>query len=308
MLKKIKKLLLGTPETAVNDMVASGDSDGQVHDAAEQRQVQNEVSQESAQELPVPEPVNKPASTVNAVDRCSFLIEGIARALRPTAGAGGTARLTIWVNDPDGMDDVLVELPKFRKGLVNELYERGLDQYCSGEIVVQLSAPEENVKSLKIDDRVSISIGKKANPAPVSVAPEVTELRLKLLSGGQMTEAEYAFTGTPGKKSEINIGRQRAPMVNGVVKMNQVVVNDGEPDAETGAVSRRHARILYNGSRFSIQAYPGGCTSEGGASTRLCHSEDNAPSELTSSFAAYPLRNGDIIILGKKVSLQVSLS
>ncbi|MDE7427090.1 MAG: hypothetical protein K2M79_04765 [Muribaculaceae bacterium] len=302
MLKKIKKILLGTSEPQVKAEAVSEQMTGMTQEAhAQARDEEQESSVLSARE-------EKPASTVNAVDRSSFLVEEIARALQPTAGAGGVCNLTVWVNDPYGMDDALVESGKFRKGLINELYERGLDQYCAGDFNIQLCAPDDKVKAIRIDDHVSISVGGKAVKTPAAVEAEATELRLTLLGGGQMAQPEYVFDATPGKKMEINIGRQRSPMVNGVVKLNQVVVNDGEPDAESGVVSRRHARILYNGVRFTLQAYAGGCTAQGGASTRLCHCEDTAPAELTSIFAAHPLRDGDVIILGKKVSVLVNIS
>lgn len=245
------------------------------------------------------------ADTDNAFDNSRRLIDAVVGHLRPLAGAGGSSELHFWLDDgADPTLPLLIDGESFRSAMCQELYEQRLEQFAVQPFVLHTDAQPEGLRLLyRVVNGVSMSVG----PVPKVVHEPKTTMqtaRLSLVEGtGHALQPDLELVpGTDKKRWCIGRGREHLSSVS--LRRNDYVVNDGEPEADGGAVSRAHCDIHYRNGAFYLQACPGGCRQEGGAATKVLPAGSDRIIELHSSTLQRQLTPGDIITLGNTVQLR----
>lgn len=120
---------------------------------------------------------------------------------------------------------------------------------------------------------------------------------------GSIVEAEYILDSSV--KMVYHIGRGIISRRDGTLRRNDIVIRDNESDPQladlNSRVSSAQADIVVCNGRFCLRASSGGCRSKGGAPTKLIR--DDRVTELTDTSAMFPLESGDLIELGKSLTL-----
>ncbi|MDR0893815.1 MAG: hypothetical protein LBN06_00715 [Prevotellaceae bacterium] len=145
-------------------------------------------------------------------------------------------------------------------------------------------------------------------PPPSAVATQAT---IRIADGlGSLAESVYHLNATHRKVYHIGRGKQ-VDTPKGM-RTNHIIVRDDDPDESqnkrNSCVSRAHADIVFHDSKgFCLRALPGGCSSEGGSSTKIQHKDEETKYPLNSSRTHKPLKDGDRIELGKTVVLEFKI-
>lgn len=114
----------------------------------------------------------------------------------------------------------------------------------------------------------------------------------------------------PEAKNVYRIGRGAISRRSGSIRRNDIIINDRETDPalreSNECVSSSHADIVVRNGRYCLRAADGGCRAKCGSATKLIH--DDKIIELTDTATLMPLSDGDMIELGKSVTLLFSTS
>lgn len=126
---------------------------------------------------------------------------------------------------------------------------------------------------------------------------------------GSLKQAEYLIDTAAGGKTVYKIGRGDFSTKNGVPRQNDIVINDAEPDAALADlnkyVSSSHANIELTNGNFYLHAMISGIS--GGNATKIIREGSPNPIKLETDKTLYPLKNGDIIELGRSVMLKFEI-
>jgi len=126
---------------------------------------------------------------------------------------------------------------------------------------------------------------------------------------GKLEQQKYVLDASG--KSRFNIGRGKVSLKNGRYHENYIVIKDSpdfgnEKDDKIKInqfVSSEHATIVYSkNTGFSLRTLRGGCE-EGGNRTRIIR-ENKPPRDLQSTAIEIPLKDKDLIELGKSVFIR----
>ena len=240
----------------------------------------------------------------NAQAAVGDLITWIIDALAPLRGGFGPDAvhdMTIHVADPRArllMGDTFIK--KLRVELDNNL----LDGISAGEILV--------------------ADGLTDNPAALNVKPGLLQLKLTKRGGeppkasgkaviaivegtGSLKQQRYELDAS--SKTVFHIGRGKVVKKGGVIRINDIIINDEETDDKILAINRRvssaQADILWRNGAFYLKAMPSGCRPEGGAATKVYHEEKFR--ELRDTFMPVLLHDGDFIELGGTLLLSFNI-
>lgn len=242
-------------------------------------------------------------SANNFYDNSRCLIDGIIAALRPMAGGDNADRLHLWLADEAPETLVLtVESGRFRELLITELYNQRHDSLANGAVEIHRGTAPEGTRLLPLPtDFLSLSLGPL--PSVKSAAQAPTAVRLRLVEGTGRALRDTLDLKPGADRSSWNVGRGSDHRLADRLRHNDFVVNDGEPEADHGAVSRAHCTVSYRDGEYYIQANAGGCRLEGGAATKVVSAATGTVSELQCSRLQRRLHPGDIIELGKSVRI-----
>lgn len=248
------------------------------------------------------EPSKRPADTDNAFDNSAMIIQRIITVLRPLAGGEGSEDLTLWVKEDNLVLQHLIKSKKFAQNLSLELLEARLDQFARGRLNIETGAVPEGLHAPTIlPGQLFLSFGKEFKPKPKGM----TKAWLHLVEGtGNALQPDFELDAAQSKLW--HIGRGSMHKESQSIRRNAYVVNDGDPEANSGLVSHAHCDIVYNDGVFYLQACPGGCRNEGGSATKVLDHRTDRLTELHSCTIRRPLRPGDIIELSKAVQIQFS--
>ena len=123
-----------------------------------------------------------------------------------------------------------------------------------------------------------------------------------LISGRVEMTAEHCRT-SPNRRYNIGVG-SRPQLDNGSIRYNEIAIDDNpeSPAYEMNKyVSRSHAHIGYSNENGFILCAETGGTPQAGKSTVISRNQQQKP--LSHSGVSFPLKDGDQIILSRRVIL-----
>ena len=130
--------------------------------------------------------------------------------------------------------------------------------------------------------------------AEISILPETGSLE------------KTSYTLAIEDRKEFHIGRGRVCRKNGTYRINDIVIRDNDSDKtiqnNNNCVSSAHCDIVVKDGIYYLRAMKNGCRTEGGSATKIIR--DQIPIELRDVHTLFPLKDGDIIELGKTVMLE----
>lgn len=138
---------------------------------------------------------------------------------------------------------------------------------------------------------------------PMHMAPR--KARITVFHGkGSLKQEEYLLDTAADNKKMYCIGRGDISTKGGVFRENDIIINDVEPNPAIAElnnyVSSSHANIEVRDGGFYIRAMQGGLAN--GNATKYIR--DGKVFKLETDSMSYPLQDGDLIELGRKVYLK----
>lgn len=261
---------------------------------------------------PRPQPEEKPqekprATSIESRDRAVKLL---VEAMLPAVGSKSAAIANLVVHivvDAGGYDplDYAWADEKLKEKLRVALDNAMLEAVGSRSITLKLTPVAELPESAVevVGGELFYSWGADKNSPSVQAQ---TAARISLIEGtGSLASPFYELDSSV--KTVYHIGRG-IKAVGSKFRVNDIVIrtDDADPDLQTANnhVSSNHADILSREGRFYLKACEGGCRSLQGSPTKLISGE--SIKELTDTNSMHPLTNGDMIELGKTVTLLFS--
>ena len=228
----------------------------------------------------------------------------IVNALKPMRDANNIKVLTLWAPDARAYEilssgDTIEQL---RLSLDNAL----LTTLANRPIHVREGRPKEGAAStLVMKDQLYMTF---ADPAEGEEQSEGVRCSLSIVDGkGSMEKDAYVLEARNGE-TRFYIGRGATGNRYGY-RQNDIVVKTDDPDKVVQGlnnhVSSSHAVIIAAEGKFFLQVLPGGCRYTNGNPTKVTH--NNVTVEIMDINMRRQLHDGDIIELGKKVLLKVSI-
>lgn len=228
------------------------------------------------------------------------VLDALVRDLGALRGKSDVQGIQLWV--ADSVTAQAIQGKEFNARLRLRLDDAGLEELGRGTIAVRREAAPAGARSLA--HGVSLTVGDDEGAA----APQATGRLVVSEVAGHGTLACPRYVLDSGVKSEWHVGRGAQSSRN-PHRTNDVVVRDDDDEAVmrqfNAFVSSEQATIVAVAGRFFLQAMPAGCRDAGGCATKIISGEHVR--ELTDVSRRYRLSDGDLIELGTKVLLAVSL-
>lgn len=121
---------------------------------------------------------------------------------------------------------------------------------------------------------------------------------------GSLEKPFYTLFKEEGKV--FHVGRGQISRKNGTYRINDIVIRDNDSDEtiqkNNNCVSSAHCDIVVKDGIYYLSATKNGCRTEGGSATKIIR--DQISTEIRDVQTLSPLRDGDIIELGKTVMLK----
>ncbi|MDR0834582.1 MAG: FHA domain-containing protein [Candidatus Symbiothrix sp.] len=251
---------------------------------------------------------NKTTEATDAVTFRNDLLETIVKTLRPQAFADnvdGSYILYVAGTDDDLNYQAEVNKPGFKKDLLLALEHANITVVANVPWTIKTTLPpKEATGSSEVKKGVCLQYVKTEEevivPAPVPSKAKVSIWHDK----GSLVKESYRLDSS--KRKSYNVGRGEFNDKTGLE--NHIAINDHESNTEkselNACVSRTHAKIVFEEEKgFCLQVLPGGSKLATGNSTKIRHGEDSIV-EAQNLNLNYPLSDGDIIELGRKVLLK----
>ncbi|MBP1617261.1 MAG: hypothetical protein H6Q14_1088 [Bacteroidetes bacterium] len=286
MLKKLLKLLIPQDDT-------ESDSSGNISQRPSQEQALEEKLG-NGQNLSI-------AGEDNIIDVQANLLNAIAGYFKPYYGKQEFKEtIVIWVANEQQLLQAEVREKEFEEALRREFQNRQLEALVDAAILFETQTPPQNGAWTEVTKGVFIEI----RPLEVRTIQTATKAQISLVGGtGSLFKETVLLDST--EQRIYNIGRCEIVRDNGI-HINHIAIrdNDNEQASNNNCVSRKHARIVFKeGAGFCLQALTGGCRPLGGGSTKVFRNEIEV-SELRDISMLFPMRDGDLIELGKAVLLK----
>lgn len=151
------------------------------------------------------------------------------------------------------------------------------------------------------------------NSGKIEVTPIRTEKKneaawyaeISILSDtGSLEKPSYTLAKEEG--NVFHVGRGRISRKNGTYRINDIVIQDNDSDEHiqknNDCVSSAHCDIVVKDGMYYLKATINGCRAEGGSATTIIR--DQIPKEVRDVQTLFPLKDRDIIELGKTVMLE----
>ncbi len=228
------------------------------------------------------------------------IISSILKILNPYRGFDDFSGCSLWVSDAIFS---IVDSEDFRDRLKVAFDNNYFESLGGGTIDVRQGWPDEGKTAVTKLPNYEIWINWQKR-----TEIRYKEARITIVEGtGSMAEMEYIINGD---KSIYHIGRGKLDRRDNQYRLNDIVIRTDDPDADIQSnnnyVSQSQADIVFEEGAFYLKACRRGCRTYGGSPTKLIHNQDII--ELRNTEALYPLYDGDMIELGKRVVLLFNLS
>ena len=242
----------------------------------------------------------------NAIESREYIINAIIQSLEPMQGLSKDKfnGLTIYITEQ--RLQLLTEGKDFLQHLCAQMDNHGFESLSDLVAITNDTAPNN---AITVMPGMRLMLHQKESKGGEELPPPATgKMRIFIFEGqGSMQQAEYILNAK--EKQVFHIGRIKFVRDLSPRRINDVVIKDDESVDElkklNSKVSRSHADIIWRDGMFFIKAMRGGCRPEGGAATKVIRNEQET--EMLTSNMLYPLRDGDLIELGKAVILQVNI-
>ena len=256
---------------------------------------QPERTTANAAETPKSEEQN--SDKVSAPQIRAAVIKNIAALLKPLLGKDDFKGIAFYATQ----HIYALALDKeFEKLLRLEFDNRGFKSLGNGKVEVFEGQPTDDAHKVYSDIIFAEILTKET---PMHTAPR--KARITIYHGkGSLKQEEYLLDTAVDNKKTYCIGRGDISTKGGVFRENDIIINDVEPNPAIAElnnyVSSSHANIEVLDGGFYLKAMPGG-VSNGNATKYI---RDGKVFKLETDSMSYPLHNGDIIELGRKVYLK----
>lgn len=254
-----------------------------------------------------------------AIDKRAFVIDALLKKFRNSTGTDSRLMENLLIivvrnEDDDDMSKYDWVGERFEADLRRALADAFLDRIGSKSLKIELRPKPDSPDCISlIDNRIYYTWRKPEGAADPKKKDDVPYQRasayISVVKGtGSLAQAVYELD--TDKQTSWHIGRGVTARKGGKYRINDIVVKDTESNPDlmecNGHVSSAHADIIYKNNRFYLRAAIGGCRACGGSPTKLVRDEQAV--ELRDTSIVYPLADGDMLELGKKVLLLFSLS
>lgn len=244
----------------------------------------------------------------NAIDTRDRAVKMIVASMRRAAGSNSSALrdLVVWVEVPShdfNPIDYSWADEKMLKDLRLALDNALLSSVGARSLSLRFATADEisAIQTVTVaDDQLYFSweMPKVEEKIPVERAAVSV-----VGDTGSLAEPRYELVAR--EKTLWKIGRGVIARRVGTFRRNDIVIPENDPDERLDRANRHvssgHADILFRNEKFCLRACRGGCRGTGGAPTKIIHGD--SVTELTDINALYPLADGDLIELGKSVTL-----
>ena len=252
-----------------------------------------------------------------AIDKRAFVIKELLKKFRSSTGTDtklmeNLVIIVIRNEEDDDMAKYDWIGKRFEDDLKRELTNAFLEKIGSKSLQIILKPKSETEDCISlIDNQVYYKWGKadtSVDDNPKEIPYERVVASVSIIEGtGSMMKPSYILDSD--RKKIFHIGRGVTSRKGGKYRVNDIVIKDKESDqyllGYNSYVSSAHADIVFKNNKFYIKAAIGGCRAIGGSPTKLVR--DDKATELRDTSLLYPLKDGDIIELGKNVLLLYSL-
>lgn len=254
-----------------------------------------------------------------AIDKRAFVIDALLKKFRNSTGTDSRLMENLLIivvrnEDDDDMSKYDWVGERFESDLRRALSDAFLDRIGSKSLKIELRPKPDGPDCISlIDNRIYYTWSKPEAAAELKKKDDVPYQRasayISVVKGtGSLAQAVYELD--TDSRTSWHIGRGVTARKGGKYRINDIVVKDTESNPDlmecNGHVSSAHADIIYKNNRFYLRAAIGGCRACGGSPTKLVRDEQAV--ELRDTSIVYPLADGDMLELGKKVLLLFSLS
>lgn len=252
-----------------------------------------------------------------AIDKRAFMVNSFIKEFRNSTGTDSRLMENLLIQvvkneDDDDMARYDWIGKRFEDDLKRELANAFLDNIGRESLEIVLCPKSDTTESIALIDNYVYYKWIK-HPADTEIGSQsiLYERGLASISiiddTGSLANEHYILDSD--KKNVFHIGRGSSSRKGGKFRVNDIIIKENEADPDlmecNSHVSSAHADIIYKNNRFYLKASHGGCRATGGSPTKLVRNE--IASELRDMSLMYPLEDGDIIELGKKLLLIFSI-
>ena len=292
-----------TPEPSVNPETSEPTS-GNL-ETPEPAQDNPETPEPSPSNPETPEPKQTEGLELgdNMQEAVGDLISWIIDALSPLRG--GLAS--------DAVHDMTIHVADTRARLImGETFLQRLRLELDNNLLSAISAGDIGILDGLTDSPTALNVKPgflQVSISSRSVVVKATGRAIVTIVEGTGSLANPSYELDASAKTVFHIGRGKVVKRGGSIRVNDIVINDAEPDervlAQNRRVSSSQADILCRDGAFYLKAMPSGCRPEGGAATKVFHNE--TARELRDTFMPVLLQDGDFIELGGTLLLSFSI-
>lgn len=239
-------------------------------------------------------------------DKRAFIIRELLNRFRSSTGTDSQLmeNLTIIVvrnEDDNDMAQHDWDGERFKEDLRRELTNAYLGRIGRKSLQVVLKPISETDGCINLIENYVYYKWERIEIAKDDIPYRRVEASISIHNGnGSMRQDRYILDSDI--KTTYHIGRGETVRRDGIFRTNDIVINDNET-----YVSGAQADIIFKNGKYYLRAASGGCRAGLGTSPTKIVRAENAI-ELSNTAILYPLEDGDILELGKKVLLRFSLS
>ena len=264
----------------------------------------SDTAETPSEPQPQPAQQSQPAAPktdeVSAPQIRAAVIKNVAQLLKPLLGKDDFKGIAFYV----AKHNYALTLDKeFEKLLRIQFDDMGFKSLGNGKIEVFERPSSADAHSVYSDIIFAEIVTKESN---IHHAPR--KARITIFRGkGSLKQEEYILDTAVDNKKVYCIGRGEISTKGGVFRDNDIVINEAEPDPAiadlNNYVSSSHANIEVHDGGFYLKAMQGGIAN--GNATKYIR--DGKVFKLETDSMSYPLKDGDLIELGRTVLLKFEI-
>ena len=288
------------PVATAENIEKSGVEETPKNDTQQPSSTTEAKSEQQQQTAPQSAPAGPKTDEVSAPQIRASVIKNVVQMLKPLLGKDDFKGIAFYVEQ----HNYALTLDKeFEKLLRIQFDDMGFRSLGSGKIEVFERPSSADAHNVYRDIIFAEIITKESNIHHAPRKARITVFRGK----GSLKQTEYILDTAVDNKKVYCIGRGEISTKGGVFRDNDIVINEAEPDPAianlNNYVSSSHANIEVRDGGFYLKAMLGGIAN--GNATKYIR--DGKVFKLETDSMSYPLRDGDLIELGRSVLLKFEI-
>ena len=241
----------------------------------------------------------KQQDNVSAPQIRASVIKNIAQMLQPLLGKDDFKGLALYATQHTY---AMTLDRKFQEQLRLKLDDLGFSSLSNGKIELFEKEPPADATDVYGNMIFAELLSKESATLQAPRKARISVFRGK----GSLRQPEYLLDTETDKKKMYCIGRGDISTKGGLLRENDIIINDNEADPAIADlnkyVSSSHANIEVRDGGFYLRAMPGGL---GTNATKYIR--DGKLFKIETESMLYPLKDGDIIELGRSVMLKFEI-